>query len=57
MNSTYQRDDGVVMVELRPGQFVNEAVAERLGIKTPGRRKERPRRLQATERPNTRDTK
>jgi hypothetical protein len=27
---TYRRDDGVLMVELRPGQFVNERVASLL---------------------------
>ena len=27
---TYRRDDGVLMVELRPGQFVNEHVAASL---------------------------
>lgn len=27
---TYRRDDGVLMVELRPGQFVNERVASML---------------------------
>ena len=27
---TYRRDDGVLMVELQPGQFVNERVASLL---------------------------
>ena len=30
---TYQRDDGALMVEVRPGQFVNEDVAANLGLK------------------------
>jgi hypothetical protein len=29
---TYQRDDGVLMVEVRPGQFINEEAAAKLGL-------------------------
>jgi hypothetical protein len=29
---TYTRDDGAVMVEIRPHQYVEESMAERLGL-------------------------
>ena len=29
----YRRDDGALMVEVRPGQFINEEVAANLGLK------------------------
>jgi hypothetical protein len=29
---TYQRDDGVLMVEVRPEQFINEEAAAKLGL-------------------------
>jgi hypothetical protein len=29
---TYRRDDGALMVELRPGQFINEELAANLGL-------------------------
>lgn len=29
---TYTRDDGVVMVEISPNLFVEESIAERLGL-------------------------
>jgi hypothetical protein len=29
---SYIRDDGVVMVEIRDNEFVEEAIAERLGL-------------------------
>jgi hypothetical protein len=28
----YLRDDGVLMVEMRPGQFINKATAVQLGL-------------------------
>jgi hypothetical protein len=31
----YIRDDGAVMVEVRPGQFINEAAAISLGLVQP----------------------
>ena len=32
---SYLRDDGVLMVEVRPGQFINEELAGRLGLIKP----------------------
>jgi hypothetical protein len=29
---TYTRDDGVIMVEISPNTFVEESLAERLGL-------------------------
>jgi hypothetical protein len=29
---TYTRDDGVVMVEIRPHEYVEESLAEKLGL-------------------------
>ncbi len=31
-HKTYIRDDGVVMVEIRPHEYVEESLAERLGL-------------------------
>ena len=33
LGKMYQRDDGALMVEVRPGQFVNEEVAANLGLR------------------------
>jgi hypothetical protein len=43
---SYRRDDGVLMIEVRPGEFVNERVAsllksERIAAGTSSRRKGR----------------
>jgi hypothetical protein len=31
-NRTYRRDDGAVMIEVRPGQFISENAAAALGL-------------------------
>ncbi len=31
--ASYRRDDGVIMVEITPGNFVNARVAQSLGVK------------------------
>ena len=34
MTRHYRRDDGALMIEVRPGQFVNEQMAARLGFQS-----------------------
>ena len=34
-NRTYRRDDGALMIEVRPGQFISESSAAALGLLKP----------------------
>ena len=42
---TYRRDDGVLMVEIGPGQFVNEELAANLGFIQPTPPRQTPRHV------------